>query len=88
MVRSLPKGINAYQKLGPTPIPIRSKDKQPLVKWRNGWNPTYADREQWALKPGINWAVRCDRNFGALGFDSEHTCYHFIAGNHVPQLAL
>jgi hypothetical protein len=53
--------IRLYQQLGLTPIPLKPRSKEPLVKWGDGWNPTPELIAAWAAKPDINWGVRCGR---------------------------
>lgn len=51
--------LQRYLQLGLTPVPLKLRSGQPLVKWRNGWNPAHAELRLRASKPGINWGVSC-----------------------------
>jgi hypothetical protein len=55
-----------------TPIPLKPKSKVPLVKWSDdSWNPTLAELETGASKPGINWGIRCGQNLAVIDFASQ-----------------
>jgi hypothetical protein len=70
--------LQLYQRLGLTPIPLKPRSKEPLVKWGDGWNPSPAELKQWAAKPGINWGVRCGPQLVVLDFDTADAFYSFL----------
>jgi hypothetical protein len=56
MAEILSQDINLYRRLGLTPIPLRQRSKEPLVKWGNGWNPTREELRACAsLSPELPW---------------------------------
>lgn len=76
--------LQRYLNLGLTPIPLKPHSKKPLVKWRNGWNPTLEDLKVWASQSGINWGLRCGENLAVLDFDSEYAYHSFIKQHFLP----
>ena len=68
--------LQRYLNLGLTPIPLKPHSKEPLVKWRNGWNPTLEDLKVWA-SDSVNWGVSCGKSLAVVGLDSEdaHCCF-------------
>ncbi|MFH0847755.1 MAG: bifunctional DNA primase/polymerase [Chloroflexota bacterium] len=71
--------LRLYQRLGLTLIPLNPRSKAPpLVKWRNGWEPTPAELEWWLAKPGINWGARCGPELAAMDFDTPDAFYGFL----------
>lgn len=76
--------LQLYLRLGLTPVPLKERSKEPLVKWRNGWNPTPEELEAWASKPNINWAVRCGDNLAGIDCDSEESFRNFTASHRLP----
>jgi hypothetical protein len=73
--------LQFYQRLGLTPIPLKPRSKEPLVKRGDGWNPIPEELACWAAKPGLNWAVRCGPKLAVLDFDCQDT-YHKFARKH------
>jgi hypothetical protein len=70
--------LQVYLDLGLTPIPLKPRSKEPLVKWGNGWNPTLKELKRRARQPGINWGIQCGAEIAALDFDSENAFRSFI----------
>jgi len=69
-----------------TPIPLKPKSKVPLVRWSDeSWKPTSVELEAWALKPDINWGVRCGENLAVIDCDSEGAYSHSIAKYRLPR---
>lgn len=81
---SRPDLLQLYQRLGLTPIPLKPRSKEPLVKWGDGWNPTSEELKAWASRPRINWGVRCGEKLAVLDFDSPNSYYHFTASHTLP----
>jgi len=82
---AIPQQIDAYVKIGLTPIPLKPRSKEPLVRWRNGWNPTYEELQAWATaSKNLNWAVRCGPELAALDFDSPQDFDPFCNEHHLP----
>jgi hypothetical protein len=73
-----------YHNFGLTPIPLKPRSKEPLVKWGDGWNPTAEELERWSSKPEINWGVRCGEELAVLDFDDPNSCFRFIASHPLP----
>lgn len=69
--------LQLYLRLGLMPIPLKPGSKEPLVKWRNGWNPTPAELQHWQ-REGCNWAVRCGCELAVLDFDSADLFHSFL----------
>jgi len=85
--------LQHYQHLGLTPIPLCAPKpegsclqhgtdcphpgKRPLVRWRNGWNPTAEELEQRNSK-GCNWGVRCGPELAAWDFDATGAFHRFL----------
>jgi hypothetical protein len=63
--------LQLYLRLGLTPIPLKPRSKEPLVKWGNGYNPSDEDLEQWATQPDFNWGIRCGEELAVLDFDNQ-----------------
>lgn len=61
--------LQLYQRLGLTPVPLRPRSKEPLVRWGDDWNPGFEQLHTWASQPGINWGVRCGPELAVLDFD-------------------
>ena len=40
--------LDHYVQLGLTPIPLKPRSKEPLLKWGNGRSPMLQDLERWA----------------------------------------
>lgn len=76
--------LQLYQRLGLTPIPLKPRSKEPLVKWGTRWNPTSEELERWAARPSINWGVRCGESLAVLDFDSEDAYYEFVKEHRLP----
>jgi len=74
----LSKYLSEYLHLGLTPIPLKPRRKEPLVKWGDGWKPTPEELERWAAKAGINWGVRCGPELAALDFEPSDAFYSFL----------
>ena len=68
-----------------TLIPLKARDKKPLVKWGNGWNPTAQELEQWLNRPNINIGIRTGASLGAFDLDSEEKYRNFIATHLLPE---
>jgi len=81
---SRPDLLQLYQRLGLTPIPLKTCSKEPLVKWGDGWDPTSKELKAWASRPRINWGVRCGEKLAVLDFDSPDSYYHFTASHTLP----
>ncbi len=79
MIGNISDYLQVYLALGLTPIPLKPQSKEPLVKWRNGWNPTASELRRWAAKPDINWGVRCGEKLAVIDCDSKD------AGGRVPR---
>lgn len=84
MEQALPQEIGIYHRLGLTPIPLKPHSKEPLVKWRDGWNPTIDVLERWTAKLGVNWGVRCGAELVVLDFDIPGDYQEFITNHSVP----
>jgi hypothetical protein len=46
----LPRELDRYVQLGPIPIPLRPRAREPSVRRGNGWSPTLQDLERWAAR--------------------------------------
>jgi len=78
MAQALRSELDVYFHLGLVPIPLKPRSKEPLVRWRDGWNPTFEQLDTWASQPSINWAVRCGENLAVLDFDSDDSFHSFL----------
>lgn len=76
--------LQLCQRLGLTPVPLKPRAKEPLVKWADGWNPTAEELKAWDSDHGVNWGVRCGENLAALDFDSDESYYRFISEHQLP----
>jgi len=76
--------LQLYLRLGLTPVPLKWRSKKPMVKWRNGWNPTAEDLEAWASRPDINWGAPCGPNLAVIDCDSEELFHDFTSTYHLP----
>jgi len=68
--------LTSYQRRGFNLIPLKSRDKVPLVKWKE-----YGLSDDDLLRftsQDTNWAIRCDEKFHALDFDDPETFERFI----------
>ena len=68
--------LKSYHQRGFNLIPLKSRDKIPLVKWKD-----YRLSNEDLLKfidQSTNWAIRCDESFHALDFDSTERFERFI----------
>lgn len=84
MGESLTQEVDLYLSLGLTPIPLKYRSKQPLVRWGEEWNPTSQDLLRWAANRRINWAVRGGPELAILDFDQEHSFHAFVATHQLP----
>jgi len=76
---SILRQLMSYHQKGFNLIPLKPRDKIPLVKWKE-----YRLSNQDLLKfidQSANWAIRCDNGFHALDFDSTERFERFIREN-------
>jgi len=75
--------LRLYRSLGLTAIPLKPRYKVPLVKWRDGWNPSPKELERFACDPSVNWGVRCGENL-VIDCDSADAFRSFTATHGLP----
>ncbi len=71
--------LRSYREKGFSLIPLKSRSKKPLVKWKSYQLSdedlrTFIDR-------GVNWAIRCDEHFHALDFGNPENYRKFVQEN-------
>lgn len=76
--QALPQGLDLFLRLGLTPVSLKPRPKQPLVRWANGCNPSTRELEHWASQPGLNWGVRCGPEPADLDFDTMEASHSFL----------
>ena len=63
--------LRIFTGLGLTPIPLKPRSKEPLVRGKEGdWEPTEYQLLTLAERDNINWGVRCGRELAVLDIDS------------------
>ena len=55
--------LQLYLRLGLTPIPLKPRSKEALVRWGDGWNPTPEELARWAALEAAQTAVRSTPEF-------------------------
>jgi len=68
--------LKSYHQRGFNLIPLKSRAKIPLVKWKE-YRLSNEDLLRFTSQD-TNWAIRCDNSFHALDFDNTETYERFI----------
>jgi hypothetical protein len=76
-----------YFNLGLTPIPLKPRTKQALVRWRDSeWNPKGVhDLKPWIDRAGTNWGLRCGPELHVIDIDDPQRFEALVSSGAIPR---
>ena len=81
---SLHDHLQLHLTLGLTPVSLRFRSKQPLVRWGNESNPAREELEQWFLAAKHNVRIRYGDHLALIDCESDAVFRNFSATRDVP----
>ena len=76
--------LGPYLRFGLTPIPLRTRSKEPPVKWNNGCNPTPQEFHRWFSNLSVNISVHCGENLAVMDCDYGEALHTITASRDLP----